>query len=291
VNGHRGYVGAYASPFQLAKQADTEVKLSKNGKIEGSFSRSMAKSKGEMTTPEHAEEKKELILSHHPLSVISESYRSLRVAILLSKAEETPRSLLFTSSASSEGKTATTVNMAIVFAQMGVKVLVIDGDLRRPRCYKMLNSVKKGPGLTEVLTGQRDLQEVIQPTPVDNLSFLSSGAIPPNPAELVSSKKMQEALTELQRNYDYIFLDTPPVMPVSDALLLATLVDGVILVVNGQETPKHLVKEACTRLHHARAKILGVVLNKIDMDRGDYRYYYGRYYSHYHPEKQEEMTM
>jgi capsular exopolysaccharide synthesis family protein len=181
--------------------------------------------------------------------------------------------------------------MAIVFAQMGVKVLVIDGDLRRPRCYKMLNSVKKGPGLTEVLTGQRDLQEVIQPTPVDNLSFLSSGAIPPNPAELVSSKKMQEALTELQRNYDYIFLDTPPVMPVSDALLLATLVDGVILVVNGQETPKHLVKEACTRLHHARAKILGVVLNKIDMDRGDYRYYYGRYYSHYHPEKQEEMTM
>ena len=294
ANGDSGYVGAYASPLQLAKQTDAEAKLfknGKNGKIEGKFSRTLAKSRAEMTNPEQANEKKELILSHHPLSVISESYRSLRVAVLLSKAEGTPRSLLFTSSTSSEGKTTTAVNMAIVFAQMGVKVLVVDGDLRRPRCHKILNSVKKGPGLTEVLTGQRDLQEVIQHTPVDNLSFLSSGAIPPNPAELVSSKRMQEAFTELHRNYDYIFLDTPPVMPVSDALLFATLVDGVVLVVNGQETPKHLVREASTRLHYARAKILGVVLNKIDMDRGDYGYYYGRYYSYYQPERQDEISM
>lgn len=291
ANGDRGYVGAYASPLQLAKQADPEARLFKNGKIEGKFSRGLAKSKEETTAPEHADEKKELILSHHPLSVISESYRSLRVAILLSKAEGTPRTLLFTSSTNAEGKTTTAANMAIVFAQMGVKVLIIDGDLRRPRCHKILNSVKKGPGLTEVLTGQKDLQEVIQHTPVDNLSFLSSGAIPPNPAELVSSQKMQEAFMELHRNYDYIFLDTPPIMPVSDALLFATLVDGVILVVDGQETPQHLVKEACTRLHYARAKILGAVLNKIDMDRGDYGYYYGRYYSYYHPEKQEGMTV
>ena len=294
VNGARGFGGTYTSPPLLAETVEEEEKtFLGNGQAGGPYQRSLVKSALEERASGNQTHKKELILSHHPLSLISESYRSLRVAILLSKAEETPKTILFTSATNSEGKTATTVNTAIVFAQMGVKILVIDGDLRRPRCHKMLDTVKKDPGLTEVLTGQRDLEEVIQKIPVGDgtLFFLSSGAIPPNPAELVSSHLMHETMAALRQNYDYIFLDTPPVMPVSDALLLATLVDGVIVVVAGQQTPKHLVKETRMRLQYARAKILGVVLNKIDMHSGDYGYYYGRYYSYYHPDKQKEETL
>lgn len=235
--------------------------------------------------------KYELVLSHHPLSIVSESYRSLRVALLLSRAEETPRSILFTSGTHSEGKTATTVNTAIVFAQMGVKVLVIDGDLRRPRCHKMLKNVEKGPGLVDLLTGQREPQEVIQQTLVENLSLLSSGDLPPNPAELIGSNRMRESLTLYQQHYDYILIDSPPIMPVSDALLLSTVVDGVVLVARGQQTPRHIVQKALTRLEYARAKILGVVLNGVDLKSGDYSDYEGLYYSPYHAEGQGENEL
>jgi len=222
----------------------------------------------------------ELVLSHHPLSLIAEAYRTLRTALFLSRAGEAPRTILFTSAIEGEGKTLTTINTAVIFAQMGLRVVVIDADLRRPRCHKVLG-IRNWVGLTEVLTGHKEAQDVIKSTVTDNLFLMPSGAIPPNPAELIGSRKMKELITNLLQQYDCIIIDTPPVMPVSDGLLIARLVDGVVLVVNGQKTPRHLVKEARSRLLYARAKILGVVLNRIDMVKGEYAYYYGHYSSYY----------
>ena len=230
--------------------------------------------------------KTELISSHHPLSVITEAYRTLRTAIFLSRAGESPRTLLFTSATAGEGKTLTAVNTAVIFAQMGLRVLVIDADLRRPRCHKVLG-VRNWVGLTEVLAGQRTTQEVIKQTATPNIFLLSSGAIPPNPAELIGSRKMSELMATVVEEYDCIIIDSPPVMPVSDALLLSTLVDGVILVVSGQKTPRHLVKETRSRLLYARAKILGVVLNRVDMKTSEYAYYYGHYSSYYRPSEEK----
>ena len=214
---------------------------------------------------------------HHPYAVVTEAYRTLRTAILLSRAGEPPKTILFTSGNHMEGKTVTVINTAIVFAQMGVRVLVIDADLRRPNCHRVMGwglGVSHGLGLTEVLTGQRAPEEVIRPTAIKLLFLLSAGSSPPDPAELVGSKKMQEILASLREHYDYILIDSPPVMPVSDAVLLSTIVEGVVLVVNSQETSKYVVKEVHARLSYARAKILGVLLNRVNLQSGDYAYDY-----------------
>jgi protein-tyrosine kinase len=121
--------------------------------------------------------------------------------------------------------------------------------------------------------------EVIRPTATHHLFLLSAGSLPPNPAELVGSKKMQETVASLREQYDYILIDSPPVMQVSDALLLSTIVDGVMLVVRSQETPKYVVRDARARLSYARAKMVGVVLNRVDLRSGDYAYYYRSYYA------------
>ncbi len=248
------------------------------------------KIEGQGSTPnsELGTHSKELVLSHHPLSVVNEAYRTLRTAILLSQAGESPRTVLFTSAMGGEGKTATVVNTAIIFAQMGIKVLVIDADLRRPSCHKVLRS-RNGTGLANLLTGQGELEEVIKPTAVNNLSLLSAGSVPPNPSELVGSKKMHESLISLQERYDYILIDSPPVMPVSDAVLLSTMVDGVVLVVGAQETPKNIVKTTISRLDYARAKILGTVLNRVNMHSREYEDYYHHYYSYTHTGAEESV--
>ncbi len=234
----------------------------------------------------------ELVLDHHTFSLFSESYKTLRAALLLSRAEAAPKTLLFTSATAGEGKTATATNTAIVFSQLGLRVLLIDADLRRARCHKMLG-VQKGIGLTEFLTGRREMSQVIRQTAVENLFFLSSGVAPPNPAELMSSRKMQETLQIMREKYDCVIIDSPPVMPVSDARLLSTMVDGVVLVVNGQTTPREIVRGTRARLEQVGAKILGVVLNRVDVHRSGYGYYYYGYgyysgYSGYYTTKDEE---
>jgi capsular exopolysaccharide synthesis family protein len=197
---------------------------------------------------------------------------------LLSQAGASPKTILFTSGIHGEGKTVTVLNSAMAFAEMGVPVLVIDADLRRPACHRLVR-MENGLGLTEVLTGQTSPMEVIRPTGINHLFLLSAGSLPPNPAELVGSKKMQETVASLREQYDYILIDSPPVIQMSDALLLSTIVDGVVLVVSSQETPKYVVREARSRLSYARAKILGVTLNRVNLRRGDYAYYYGSYYT------------
>jgi polysaccharide biosynthesis transport protein len=224
---------------------------------------------------------KEIVLAHHPLSVVTEAYRALRSSILLSRAGEPPRTILVASAVGGEGKTVTTINSAIVFAQMNVQVLVIDGDLRMPRCHGLLG-VDNDVGLTEVLAGHIDPESAIKKTLTDGVFLIPAGATPPNPAELLGSKKMRETLEALCQRFDYIFVDSSPILAVSDAVLLSTMVDGVVLVVDGQKTPKQLIRKVRSRLANSRTKVLGVVLNHVDTRNGAYAYHYRDYYSYYH---------
>ena len=218
------------------------------------------------------------VLAHDPFSITTEAYRMLRATLLVAQAETPPKTLLFTSGIHGEGKTVTAVNTAAVLAQMGVRVLVIDADLRCSACHTVLG-IENRAGLAEVLAGRWVPSDVIRPTVSESLFVLSSGAVPLNPAELVGSKQMRALLASLQEQYDYILIDSPPVMLASDAMLLSTMVDGVVLVANAQRTPKQVVREARTRLTCARAKILGVVLNQLNIRNREYVYYYRKYAS------------
>ncbi|HVA40143.1 MAG TPA: polysaccharide biosynthesis tyrosine autokinase [Candidatus Binataceae bacterium] len=221
----------------------------------------------------------ELVTEHGSYSALGEAYRNLRTALLLSRAGAPPKVTLVTSAIAGEGKTVTAVNTAAMLAQLGASVLLIDADMRRPRCHRVLD-LDNNLGLTEVLTGVRDLHDLIRPTAVPNLFFLGSGSVPPNATELVGSSKMHQVVTQLQQIYDYIVIDSPPVMPVSDALLLSTIVDGVLLVTNASRTAKQQVRAARARLEYARAKIFGTVLNRVRMHHSEYQYYnHQSYYS------------
>ena len=212
-----------------------------------------------------------------PLSILTEAYRKLRTAIFLSRPDQPPKTILFTSGTNGEGKTMTVANTAIMLAQMEHKVLVIDGDLRKPSCHRALR-VKGGRGLTDFLAGQEELHNVIKSTSIPNLSVLNCGSTPPNPTELMGSKKMNETLAFLKDRYDFVLVDSPPVMPVSDAVVLSRMVDGVVLVVRGKETQKHVVKAAVSQLGNGHGNILGVVLNRVDIRSAEYKDYY-KYYS------------
>jgi capsular exopolysaccharide synthesis family protein len=191
---------------------------------------------------------------------------------MVAQAEIPPKILLFTSGMHGEGKTVTAVNTAAALAQMGVRVLVIDADLRCSACHTVLGVDNKA-GLAEVLAGRREPADVIRPTVSEDLFLLSSGSVPGNPAELIGSKHMRTVLEALQEQYDYVLIDSPPVLLASDAMLLSTMVDGVVLVANAQRKPRQVVRDARTRLTCARARILGVVLNQLPMRSRDYAYY------------------
>ena len=210
------------------------------------------------------------------LSVVSEAYRKLRTAIFLSRAETPPKTILFTSATAAEGKTITAANTAIALAHQGSTVLLIDADLHRPSCHKALK-IPGAQGLADYLAGQLDLHRAIKPTSVANLSVMNCGSIPPSPTELIGSKKMRETLDRLKENYDFLVIDSPPVMPVSDAVVLSSLADGMIFVVEAQRTPKHLVRTAIAQLGSNQSKILGIVLNRVDIRGPEYREYYHYY--------------
>ena len=199
-----------------------------------------------------------------------EAYRAIRISILLSKAEAPPKTILITSASPKEGKTVTAINLGIAFAKMGSKVLVIDGDLRRSRCHDILGLGHR-PGLTEVLTGSGSVEELVAPTAVDRLWCLTAGSRPPNPGELLGSAKMAYTILCLRNSYDFILLDSAPVMPVTDTLPLTAVVDGVLLVV-GPHTPKDDVRRASTRLSQIRTNVLGAILNQTELSHNDYYY-------------------
>ena len=225
----------------------------------------------------------ELSVLKKPGAAISEAYRALRTSVLLSTAERPPQVLLVTSAQPSEGKTSTALNLSITLAQKGSRVLIIDSDLRRPGIAKALN-LRNENGLAEILTGVREFNETqLQKVEgLDTLFLLPAGPYPPNPAELLCSMKMEILLKQLRERFDHIVLDSPPVLPITDATILSGLVDGIVLVVECEGTTRAALSRACRVIEHSGGKILGTVLNKVDARRDGYygyRYYHG-YYSY-----------
>lgn len=223
-----------------------------------------------------------LITRFSPKSPISEAYRSLRTNIQFADIDNPKRILMVTSSASKEGKSTTAVNLAVTLAQMGSRVLLIDSDLRRPALHNFF-SVEKTYGLTNVLIGSLSFDDVLKKTEVDNLDLITAGDIPPNPSEMVASEAMRKLIDEAHQRYDFVVMDSPPVIAVTDAAILATRVDGTILVASSGFISKREVSRAVSLMKNVRSKIMGVVLNSLDIKRiyGSY-YYYFHYYQYYY---------
>ena len=223
-----------------------------------------------------------LMLAQGNDSVVSEAYRTLRTALLFSTPQQAPQTMMFTSALESEGKTTTSLNSAIVFARMGARVLIIDADMRRASCHRRFG-VENVYGLSEVLTGQRDFDEVVARTSVENVYMLTAGSLPPNPTELLASDAMRNLLAACAEHFDYVIVDSPPVMAVNDAVVMGHMVDGVVMVVRAQHTPRQILQRAESRLLQARSHVLGVLLNKVDARTDNYATYYGgKYYSSYY---------
>ncbi len=214
-------------------------------------------------------------------SALAEAFRSLRTSVLLSTADRPPRTLLVSSSQPSEGKTTISINLAISLAQLGHRVLLVDGDLRRPSVRKAFE-IENSLGLVSFLTGQQEWRAAVHPTGSAGLDALVCGPVPPNPAELLSSERMRALLEEAKAEYHFVVVDSPPLLNVADSRILATLVEGVVLVVRGGVTPRELAQRAQAYARDVGANLIGVVLNNLDVHGSDdyyYRYYHYGYYS------------
>jgi len=218
-------------------------------------------------------------------SPIAESYRHLRTSLLLSSAGQPPKTILVTSSQPSEGKTTTAINTAFMLAQTGAEVLIIDCDLRRPRLHTQFE-VTNSRGLTTWLSGEKDLDNLLQTySRTRNLKILTSGPVPPNPAELLGSEEMRRLLGILSERFAHIIIDSPPAISFTDASILSTMVDGVMLVVHGGRSSRAVVRRAKQQLLDVGAHIFGVVLNNVKLETQDY--YYSGYYSNYYSTETE----
>ena len=235
----------------------------------------------------------ELLMNVDGRSPLAESYRHLRTSVLLSTAGRAPRSLLVTSSLPGEGKTTTAVNTAVSLAQTGASVVIIDADMRRPRLRSIFGLADRA-GLSLILSSElseAELLAMVSQTPVAGLHVLTAGPIPPNPAELLGSEQMRRLMIILQSKFNHVVVDSPPVSSFTDGVLISSMVDGVLLVVHGGKSSRHVVKRSRQLLQDVGAKIFGVVLNNVNLQSHDY-YYYQRYYgsSYYKSDGEEEMT-
>jgi tyrosine-protein kinase Etk/Wzc len=223
-----------------------------------------------------------LISHYEPKSPVAEAYRTIRTNIHFSHVERPYRSFLITSSTPEEGKSTTGVNLAITLAQMGARTLLLDTDFRRPVIHSIFG-IKKEPGITNVLIGKSSVYDIISPTEIENLFVIPCGVLPPNPSELLASDSMTKMIETLRDEFDFLIFDTPPVIAVTDAVVLSSQVDGVILVVESGKATFDAVNRAKILLQNVNAKIIGSVLNNIDVRRSyhgyDYYHYYHRYYT------------
>jgi capsular exopolysaccharide synthesis family protein len=207
-------------------------------------------------------------------SALSEAFRSLRTSVLLSTADRPPRSLTFVSAEPGEGKTTIASNLAISLAQLGKRILLIDGDMRRPCVHKLFDIGDHFAGLVNYLTGREAWRELVRPTGTEGLDCLVCGPVPPNPSELLSSDGMQTLIREALGEYQFVLVDAPPLLNVADGRILTTMVEGVILVVKGGFTPRELVQRAQFYVRDVGAHLIGVVLNDVDLRHEGYSYYH-----------------
>jgi len=225
-----------------------------------------------------------------PRAAVWEAYRSLRTSILLSHSGKPPRTLLVTSALPGEGKTTTAINTAIVLAQTGARTLLIDLDMRKPEVGRKFGLNGK-QGMSIFLSGNSDLSSQIIETSYDNLYVIPAGPQPPNPAELVGSERWSKALGLLSEYFQYVVIDSPPVLSVADPVILSTKVDGVIIVVHAGKTAREAVRKARTTLAGVGATVLGAMINNVDLDNGHYSYYYKYYYRYgYYGNEEREQS-
>ena len=226
--------------------------------------------------------KRRLITKEDPRSPVSEAYRSLRTSLIYADIDKKTKSILVSSAGPGEGKTTTVANMAITYANLGKKTLLIDTDLRRPVVHKVLD-LKKEPGITDYLVRTKiDFESLVQKTDIENLYVVTSGIIPPNPSEILGSKKMTNLIAELEQSWDIILFDSPPLVAVTDATMISKEIDKIIVVVKVGQTDKKAFEHTINSLKNVSSPIGGVVLNAVDNKNsyGSYYYYY-QYYNYY----------
>jgi succinoglycan biosynthesis transport protein ExoP len=246
----------------------------------GSLSFSKADTPGSVIADEERQKKMiELVAWYRPQSIQSESYRSIRTALLVSSYPGKVKSILFTSPLPGDGKSSTISNLAITLAAAKMRVVVVDSDLRKPKQHRIFSEAN-GPGLTRFLTSQIDPTDLVMTTRFPNLSLIICGPISANPIELLASEKMNNLSAYLKKNFDYILFDTPPILAVSDALCMAPMVDGIILIARGGRTPRQAMKQTEQKLRAHNLKCLGVILNDVDLIEQDG--HYARQYYHYY---------
>jgi polysaccharide biosynthesis transport protein len=228
------------------------------------------------------------LISAEAPAPFAEAFRAVRTNVLFSSTEEGGRSVVVTSTAPSEGKTLVATNLAVTLAHASQRVLLVDGDMRKPRVHEVFGQPRV-PGLSNVLVGNAKASEAVRPGPVANLWLLPSGVTPPNPAELLASQRFKALIATLQAHFDWVIVDSPPALAVTDASVIAHVVHGVIFVVRCERTNKHTALTALEQLVSAKAKFLGGILNRVDVKRNPYYYahYYKKSYTAYYGTKQD----
>ncbi|MFB9278546.1 CpsD/CapB family tyrosine-protein kinase [Cohnella cellulosilytica] len=212
-----------------------------------------------------------IITVDNPVSVHAEAYRTLRTNVQWSSVDHPLRTLLVTSAEQGAGKSTTAVNLAAAFALMGKKTVIVDADMRRPAQHCYFNKTNRA-GLSNLLKGQFTLRQTVQETHVEGLSLLPSGTIPHNPAELLAGQRMDELLAELRQEYEFVLLDTTPVLAVTDAQVLGAKVDGVLFVLQCRSTKRELARKAIAQLEYMQSNVIGTVLNRTKKKKASYRY-------------------
>ena len=220
-----------------------------------------------------------LVTQNDPKNPGAEAYRVIRTGIQFAQAGKELKTIAITSCTPNEGKSMTVANLAIVLTQAGKSVLLIDCDMRNPTVHKNFNLSNK-VGLSSCISMGTAVADAVQATGIEGLDALTAGVIPPNPSELLGSERMQNILQRAKEEYDYVLIDTPPVLPVTDSLVLGRMVDGLILVIDSGEIKVEMAREVKNQLVHAGANILGVVLNKVRSEHHGYGYGYYYYYGH-----------
>jgi len=232
------------------------------------------------TQKRHVRHVPALITQVEPKSAASEAYRMLRTNIQFAGLDQPARSIVFTSAAPGEGKTTSVANFGVVAAEGGSRVCLIDSDLRRPTLHRVFG-VSNTRGLSTALLYNQPLADVAQPTRTPSLSIVTSGPLPPNPSELVGSRRMRELIAATATDFDLVLCDSPPIISVTDGIALAAQCDGVVLVIRAGAIAHDAIRRATEQIEAVKSRVLGVLLNNVDLRRDGHYYQYYRYYRAY----------